>query len=113
MRHPFSAAVTRQVVVRKEAGVTTNSPSLEYVWARIKSLEGERFETKTGKEFTYTVKGEVFRVSRANQNISKQNFRKALDLVPLDGPGEIRTLVRGSAYVWAVLHDQRIRQGDW
>ena len=37
---------------------------LEEVWRRIESLEGQRFETKTGKGFIYTVCGEVLRVSR-------------------------------------------------
>lgn len=88
-------------------------PSIEAAWVRIKSLEGEEFETKSGKPFTYEISGNVFRSSRAEQNITKGDFEKALELSPLDGPSEIRDLVRGSAYIWAVLHDPRIRKGEW
>ena len=71
---------------------------------------GQQFQTKTGKRFFYEVVGAVFRPSRTKYNISKADFAKALALVPMDGPGEISSLVRGSAYIWAVLHDRRIRK---
>jgi hypothetical protein len=29
-------------------------------------------------------------------------------MMPIDGPGAIRDLVRGSAYIWAILNDKRI-----
>lgn len=87
--------------------------NIEAVWSRIKTLEGERFETKTGKEFTFEVTVNTFYPSRTDYSISKGDFEKALGLVPLEGPGEISDLVRGSAYVWAVLHDHRVRKGEW
>lgn len=93
--------------------MSLSRPSIEAVWTRIKRFEGSKFETKTGKEFTYSVSGESLRPSRAKQNITRSDFAKALELAPLDGPGEIGELVRGSAYVWAVLHDRRIRESDW
>ncbi|GGY04181.1 hypothetical protein GCM10007160_34800 [Litchfieldella qijiaojingensis] len=77
------------------------------------ACKGQDFETKTGKPFTYDIVGDVFHPSRTDYNISKADFRKALALVPFDGPGEINTIVRGPAYVWAVLHDKRIRRSDW
>jgi hypothetical protein len=88
-------------------------PSIEEIWIRLKSCEGEDFETKTGKAFRYEIRGNLFLPSRAKQQISKAEFGKVLDMVPLDGPGQISQLVRGSAYVWAVLHDRRIRREDW
>lgn len=88
-------------------------PNAETVWNRIKALQGEHFETKTGKEFTFEIAGNVFNPSRTKYNISKANFEKALELVPLDGPGDISNLVRGSAYIWAVLHDRRVRKQEW
>lgn len=88
-------------------------PNEETVWTRIKALQGQRFETKTGKEFTFDVVGNVFHPSRTEYNISRADFEKALDLVPLEGPGQISNLVRGSAYVWAVLHDRRVRNKEW
>ena len=88
-------------------------PTLEEIWGRIKALEGEEFHTISGKPFTFEISGNIFRSSRAKYNISKSNFGKALGLVPFDGPGEVNELVRGPAYIWAVLHDQRIREQDW
>ena len=86
---------------------------IDAVWARITTLEGETFETKTGKPFTFEISGTVFRPSRTKYNVTRGDFAKVLELVPLDGPGPISNLVRGSAYVWAVLHDRRVRRGDW
>jgi hypothetical protein len=85
----------------------------DIVWKRITALQGERFETKTGKEFTFEISGNVFIPSRTKYHISKGDFGTALEHVPLDGPGEISNLVRGSAYVWAVLHDKRVRKQEW
>ena len=85
----------------------------ETIWSRIKNLQGEAFETKTGREFTFEVSGNVFRPSRTEYNISKRDFEKVLALVPLDGPGTISNQVRGSAYIWAVLHDPRVRKQEW
>ena len=89
------------------------TPTIETIWLRLKQLEGESFETKTGLPFTFEISGDVFRPSRTKYNISKGDFAKALELVPIEGPGEIRDLVRGSAYIWAVLHDSRIKKADW
>ena len=78
-----------------------------------KEIIRKEFETKTGKPFSYEIAGNVFSPSRTKYNIGKKDFEKALNHFPLDGPGEISNLVRGSAYIWAVLHDRRIRQGEW
>jgi hypothetical protein len=88
-------------------------PSIDELWARLKTYAGEKFETKTGKPFTYEMSGDVFHSSRTDYNISKSEFKKAFALVPFDGPGVINSTVRGPAYVWAVLHDNRIRKQDW
>ncbi len=93
--------------------MSTPRPSVDDIWRRLKALEGHGFETKTGKPFTFDIAGDVFHPSRTTYNISKTDFRKALELVPFDGPGVINKLVRGPAYVWAVLHDRRIRRQDW
>lgn len=93
--------------------MSATKPSIEQVWSRIKSHEGSTFTTRTDLEFTYSVDGDYLTPSRAKQRIPKLNFETALELAPLHGPGEISDVVRGSAYVWAVLHDPRIRQGDW
>ncbi len=89
-----------------------NTP-FEEIWRRIVTHEGEIFRTKTGLEFTYRIDGEGFYPSRTNYRISKTDFRRAYEIVPIDGPGVINDIVRGPAYVWAVLHDQRISLGEW
>jgi len=91
----------------------TLKPNIEAAWSRMGALEGEEFETKTGKPFSYEISGNIFRSSRAKYNITKSDFAKALELVPLEGPGKINNLVRGPAYIWAVLHDRRIRKNEW
>lgn len=87
--------------------------SIDELWSRLKKFQGEDFETKTGKAFKYEISGNVFRPNRTEYRISQREFRKALALVPFDGPGDINNTVRGPAYVWAMLHDRRIRKQDW
>lgn len=78
------------------------------VWARIKAHAGHAFETKTGRPFTFEVAGNSVVPSRTHYQIGRGDFEKAWELFPLDGPGDISSKVRGSAYVWAILHDRRI-----
>ena len=82
--------------------------SIEETWSLIKSHAGEIFHTKRGLEFTYVVRGDGFFPSRTAYRLSKADFKKALSIFPIEGPGVIRDIVRGPTYVWAVLHDQRI-----
>jgi hypothetical protein len=99
----------------REKGAIMSTPrhSIDEVWRRIKALEGNTFETKTGLPFTFKLAGDVFHPSRTQYNIAKSDFGKALDLVPFEGPGIVNRLVRGPTYVWAVLHDRRVRRQDW
>jgi hypothetical protein len=90
-----------------------SKPSIDELWTRIKTYAGDEFKTKTGMPFTYEISGDVFHSSRTDYNISKAEFQKAFAIVPFDGPGVINRSVRGPAYVWAVLHDKRIRKQDW
>ncbi|MCB9840054.1 MAG: hypothetical protein H6809_00190 [Phycisphaeraceae bacterium] len=85
-----------------------NREPFSLVWSRIVEMSGETFSTITGKPFTYSVDGNVVRTTLANQNLPRSDFEKAYSLFPLKGPGEISNTVRGSAYVWAILHDPRI-----
>lgn len=88
----------------------------EALWERIRRHAGERFETKTGKPFTYQVPGNYLRISRqgeeVNRSLSRTNFVKAAELMPTDGPGDIKDR-QGSAYTWAILMDDRVRASDW
>lgn len=88
-------------------------PKFDVVWQRIVSHQGERFETKQGLEFLFRIDGNMLYPSRTTYQISKQDVEKAFNKVPIKGPGEISHLVRGPSYLWAVLHDKRISQGEW
>ena len=82
--------------------------SFSSIWQRIVTCQGQQFRTVTGLSFTYEVKGQILRVSRASQNLPRSEFEKAYSLMPIKGPGEISNLVRGSAYVYAILTDPRM-----
>jgi hypothetical protein len=89
------------------------SGSFNVVWDRIARLAGSQFKTKTGLEFTYIVDIKAFYPSRTKYRISKADFEVAYKFVPCDGPGVLNETVRGSSYIWAVLHDSRIRLSEW
>ena len=93
--------------------VSGSKMSIDELWDGLRRFEGDEFETKTGRRFTYEITGAVLRPSRTDYNLSKAEFEKALALVPFDGPGVINRTVRGPAYMWALLHDKRIRGRDW
>jgi hypothetical protein len=82
------------------------------LWNRIISLEGQTFQTKTGLPVAFRVgPGHIVPIRdgrELNRQIPQGDFVKALELMPLHGPGEIRDLVQGSAYVYAILTDRRV-----
>ncbi len=92
------------------------SVDFERVWQRICSHAGEPFETKTGLPFTYRVPGNYMLITRngkeINRSLSRTNFEKAADVMPVGGPGAIADR-QGQAYTWAILMDRRIRGSDW
>ncbi len=91
----------------------SDKPSFEDVWVRIRNRAGEAFFTKTGIRFTYRVEGERVVLNRINYSLSKGDLMKAYPRVPMDGPSEIASLVRGASYVWAILHDARVSLKAW
>ena len=82
------------------------------VWNRIEINEGETFYQKRGKAFTYQIAGTTLKPCTTNRNLPRREFEKAYGLVPIDGPGDINGL-QGPSYLWAILHDDRIRRSDW
>jgi len=78
------------------------------VWRRIESNAGQQFRTKTGVEFRYQVEGSTVIPDHTGYPLHVSQFRHAFDRMPLSGPGEINSLVRGPAYVYAILVDPRI-----
>lgn len=78
------------------------------LWYNIKAQAGQEFKTITGRTFTYEAHEGYITPSEVNQNISRSDFEKAYGLVPLQSPGQLRDLVRGPSYVYAILTDSRI-----
>lgn len=89
------------------------STSFPEVWARIASHAGQRFSTKTGRPFVYAIQRDALVTDATDYSLAKGNFAEALKQVPFDGPGRIAQTIRGPAYVWAILHDARIRADEW
>jgi hypothetical protein len=85
---------------------------MQQVWARIEGCQGQPFTQIRGAQFTYRVDGNLVFPDHTVQAIHRSQFEKALELVPLSGPGEIQHL-RGPSYIYAVLMDPRIRKGEW
>ena len=81
----------------------------EEVWDRVRGCAGQEFKTVRGLPFTYKMSGDYLKPSRTNVELSKGDFRRAYELMPLTGPGRINRLVMGPAYVFAVLTDARIK----
>ena len=82
--------------------------AIEQVWNRIVEHAGELFYTKNGYPFTYTVRNMGVIPDRTGYRIGIRNFEKALQIIDqIDGPGMINDLVRGPAYVYAILKDNR------
>jgi hypothetical protein len=87
-------------------------PNIDHVWGRFRLHEGQTFVQKTGKTFTYTVRGNVLRPNTTNRNLPKSQFANALEKVPVGGPGSFVGL-QGPSYLYAILMDHRIRGTDW
>jgi len=82
--------------------------NFDNVWNKIVINEGNIFHTIRGKKFKYRIFGNILIPNRTVRNIHKNNFEKAFNELPLEGPGRISNLVQGSSYVWAILNDNRI-----
>ena len=88
-------------------------PSMTVVWERIAAHTGEQFKTKTGLPFSYSIHGNTLTTTRTDYPLARSEFEQLLKEAPLNGPGRVSDTVRGSAYVWAILHDKRVRGSDW
>jgi len=89
-----------------------HSPLFAAVWQRIEGHTGKQFTTVTGLPFTYAIAHGVLRPSRANRNLPRSDFEKAMTRVPLNSTRDVKDL-QGPAYVYAILMDERIRAGEW
>lgn len=85
---------------------------IELVWNRIKEAEGEVFTQIRGKQFTYTVKGNILELDRTNRSISKTVISQALEFLPLENTVPVQHL-QAPSYIYAILMDKRIKQDNW
>lgn len=74
----------------------------ENLWTKIKEHEGEIFQTVTGIEFTYVVRGNYIQTSRTDRHLTKKNFENAFDAKP-EKVSDITNTIQGSSYVFAIL----------
>jgi|GEM_PF-194973 len=77
-------------------------------WDRIVQHKGRPFNTKTGKQFTYSIVGTSVKPNHTERLIGKSDFARAWQMMPIPGPAPLRDIVQGPAYVWAILNDPRI-----
>lgn len=89
------------------------TPDIEVVWARILAHQGQVFHQVKGQAFTYEVSGDALIPSTASAKIYKSQFAKALEAVPFSRVSDVPRNVFGPSYVYAILMDPRIRNGDW
>lgn len=89
-----------------------NEKRIDIVWNRIVKNQNETFHQIRGKEFTYEVIGERIVLHTTNQHISKSQIEEALELVPLKNTQQVHHL-RAPSYIYAILMDERIRNGSW
>lgn len=87
-------------------------PEIETVWARISANAESEFRMIQGGIFSYKIVSGHVVLDRTNHQIPKSQFEKSLALVPLGNTTVIQHL-RGPAYIYAILMDDRIRQVDW
>jgi hypothetical protein len=86
--------------------------SIDAIWARIKAHEGEKFHQVRGAEFTYEVAGNSVVPDRTNRQISKGEFEKSIEFLPLENTTPVQHL-QGPSYIYAILMDKRIRKDEW
>lgn len=87
-------------------------PPIDTVWARIGAHAGETFHQKRGRPFTYRIYGGCVLPDRTHRQIPRSHIAAALEPVPTASTVPLQHL-QGPSYIWAILHDLRIRQADW
>ena len=88
-------------------------PELEIssIWQNILKFAGQDFVTKNGITFTYQfINDYTILTSNAPMPLSKQNFAKALNMMPVGGPAGFGQKIQGPSYVFALLTDPRIME---
>jgi hypothetical protein len=88
-------------------------PSFAEIWKRIVACENEEFKTVSNLTFTYEINGTSLFPIGTKIKILKADFVRAYEYVPIKSPSVISKLVKGSDYIWAIFHDERISKNEW
>ena len=120
--------------MQKTKDVKIKKRWFEEVWSRIIKNEGKLMKTKRGVVFSYrTTKykksimpqlrlqnsGPKFPVYSEGRYITNTLVERALDIVPVVGPTELKILLEMQSldtshrHLWGILNDERISKGDW
>ena len=84
----------------------------DIVWDRIRNNSGEIFTQIRGKEFSYSVSGNIAYLSTTNRSFTKNVIGDALEYVPLENTTQVQHL-QAPSYLYAILMDDRIRYDLW
>ena len=120
--------------MQKTKDVKIKKRWFEEVWSRIIKNEGKLMKTKRGVVFSYRItknkksimpqyrlqnSGQKFPVYSEGRYIANTLVERALDIVPVVGPTELKILLEMQSldtshrHLWGILHDERISKGDW
>lgn len=82
------------------------------MWARIVEHTGQTFRQIRGGEFRYVIDGDSVVPDRTNWRFPRRQLEEAYGLMPVESTKPLQHLY-GPSYLYAILMDARIRQGDW
>lgn len=85
---------------------------IDEIWERMIAHEGQEFEQIRGQAFTYEIDDKALTPSTTDFDLTKENFANALPFLPFENTVCIQHLF-GPSYVYVILMDERISQGDW
>jgi len=77
-------------------------------WRRIVDNAGQTFATVRGVEFQYDIVGSTVVPRHTHYPLHRSQFDIAAARWPVTGPGKLNRIVRGPAYIFAILSDPRI-----
>ena len=126
--------VKKSQAMQKTKDVKIKKRWFEEVWSRIIKNEGKLMKTKRGVVFSYRItrnkksimpqlrlqnSGPKFPVYSEGRYITNTLVERALDIVPVVGPTELKILLEMQSldtshrHLWGILNDERISNGDW
>ncbi len=85
----------------------------DQAWEGIVEHAGEFFRTQAGEWFTYRVEENRVLPSHSDARIPQADFERVFPMLPLVSPQKIGRFVTGAKWIYAILHDERIRRGRW